>query len=111
MWHGSCCDIVEQAVRTFEAIVMVLTKEQLVRDPQGTFSEPRRVVENQELTAEQKLTILKSWQLDLLELLRATEENMPSADRQPGEVAEELRQVNDALVAVRREQAHAGGRL
>lgn len=62
---------------------------------------PHRVLADHDLSTAEKIKLLEDWRLDLLELQRAAEENMPSATVQPGEVAERLRQVTEALAILR----------
>jgi hypothetical protein len=76
---------------------MDLDRDVLVRDAEGTFSEPRMVMENQDLSDAQKLEILENWRLDLLELMVATDENMQGRNADAGVVAEKLRLVTEAL--------------
>lgn len=49
-------------------------------DPSAVFSSPQDVVAASELTHEQKLAILRQWELDARELQVATEENMPGGE-------------------------------
>jgi hypothetical protein len=67
-----------------------------------TYDDPREIVESDSLSYQQKLAALENWRLDLLELQQATDENMPSAANNGGEPGEKLRQVNNALVDLRR---------
>jgi len=62
---------------------------------------PRRVLTDDGLSTTDKIRLLEDWRLDLLEKLRASEENMPSAIERPGDVAERLRQVTEALAILR----------
>jgi hypothetical protein len=67
-------------------------------DPEREFKNPHRVVEDQVLSAKQKIAVLISWRLGILELQRATAENMTSPHDDAGEIAENLKNVTDALV-------------
>ena len=51
--------------------------ERALRDPASVFHKPIDVLDNNDLTHEQKKNILEQWRLDALELMRAEEENMP----------------------------------
>lgn len=73
----------------------------LSRDPDRTFSEPRLLVESQELTATEKLAVLESWQADLIELQKAAEENMGSANVAPGTNAAKLAKVTEAIALMK----------
>lgn len=78
---------------------MVMKRDTLMQNPDREFQDPRRLLEDQELTDKQKVQLLMNWRLDLLELERATEENMASA-KDTGKVAEKMKKVNDALGAL-----------
>jgi hypothetical protein len=82
---------------------MIFKRESLIRDPEVAFGDPNQLARRTDLSHEEKLDVLESWRLDLLELQRASEENMSSADSGAGSVAEKLRQVSEALDAIRRE--------
>jgi len=62
-------------------------------DPSRAFSSPREVVES-ELPREEKIKILRSWELDARRLLESAEENMTGGekDRLP-EIQSALRQL------------------
>ena len=79
---------------------MVTKRGILMEDPEREFHDPRHVLENHELSEAQKLQLLLNWRLDLLELERATEENM-AASIDSGDVAEQLKKVTDALEELR----------
>lgn len=49
-------------------------------DPSRAFSSPREVVESQ-LTREEKIKILKNWELDARRLLESAEENMTGGEK------------------------------
>ena len=75
---------------------MVMKRDKLMRNPEREFKDPERLMEDQELSEKQKIELLVSWRWDLLELERATEENMGGTN-DTGQVAEQLRKVNRAL--------------
>jgi len=75
---------------------MVMKPNEPMQNPERVFRDPQRVLEHQELSEEQKIRLLMNWRLDLLELERATEENMAGTD-DAGNVAERLSRVNAAL--------------
>lgn len=64
------------------------------------YERPQQVLES-DLAADEKIAILEDWQLDLVERQRATEENMPAAATEAGAIADALRDVNAALIALR----------
>jgi hypothetical protein len=65
-------------------------------DLSGVFKKPQAIVEAEDLTGEQKVTLLKQWETDLRLLMVATEENMTGDT--PGRTAESLRAVLKALL-------------
>jgi hypothetical protein len=86
---------------------MVETRKSLTRDPEREFLEPHYLVERQDISAEDKLTLLKNWHADLLELQRASEENMPSANVPAGLAAEKLSKVAQAIELVGKGLSHS----
>lgn len=68
-------------------------KDRAIDDPTRAFKSPREVVES-ELSREEKIKVLKSWELDARRLLESAEENMAGGekDRLP-EVLKALRQL------------------
>jgi hypothetical protein len=81
---------------------MVMKRNSLLRDTEQKFPEPLDIAESPDLSDAEKIRLLENWQTDLLELLRATEENMPGVANESSDVAEKLRRVHEALAAVRR---------
>lgn len=81
----------------------MLKKSEAMANPQRIFGEPRYVVTNEELSDQEKITILENWKLDLMELQTATEENMPGSGTETGGVADELGAVIEALRMIRPE--------
>ena len=69
------------------------------RNPEQEFGSPMQLVESDGLTDTEKLTILQSWQMDLIELQRAEEENMPNESDAPGDTAKKLAAVTKAIEA------------
>jgi nitrogen fixation protein len=78
-------------------------KSEAMTNPQKIFREPKYVVENDELSDQEKITILENWKLDLMELQKATEENMPGTGTEADSAGDELRAVIEALRIVRPE--------
>jgi len=60
------------------------------------FKHPDEIVHNDDLATEQKITLLKEWEVDLRQLMVASEENMQS-DGKPGATADTLMKVSKAL--------------
>jgi hypothetical protein len=74
------------------------------RNPEQEFGSPMQLVESDGLTDTEKMTILKSWQMDLIELQRAEEENMPNDSDDPGDTARKLAAVTAAIEAMPKAQ-------
>lgn len=60
------------------------------------FKHPDDIVNNDDLATEQKIKLLKEWEVDLRQMLVASEENMQS-DTKPGTTADTLMKVSKAL--------------
>ena len=78
---------------------MVMSRDKLMKDPQAEFRSPERVLEDQELSDQQKIALLMNWRLDLLEMQRADSENMQGTSEED-DVAAELKSVTDALTTL-----------
>jgi len=52
-------------------------------DPAATFKSPQQVVENEMLTREQKIELLRRWEFDIRELQVADDEGMTAPKPQP----------------------------
>jgi hypothetical protein len=73
---------------------------QALKDPDRMFSSPEAVESSTEFDAGQKRAILVHWQDQLVQLQKATGENMPGPESN-GAGAECLRRVVDALIRLR----------
>lgn len=62
---------------------------------------PSDVLDDDSRSLEEKEKYLEDWRLDLLERVRATEENMEANSRKTDDLSEQLRQVNAALTDLR----------
>ncbi len=62
----------------------------------GRSIDPSKVVAREDLTVEEKVALLKDWQLDLTERMTATDENM-SGTQDAGQLAEQHRHVSRVL--------------
>jgi hypothetical protein len=71
----------------------IYSKEDLMQDPSTVFKTPSDVLDNPDLSAQQKVVVLRQWHNDVLQRLVAEEENMAG---DPGN-AERLRQIANAL--------------
>ena len=74
----------------------MLPREKLMNDPSSVFAKPGDVLDNPELSREQKIEILRQWKHDITLRLIAEEENMAGSP----ENSDRLRQVTDALIAL-----------
>lgn len=79
-------------------------RERALLKPESVFRNPREVVDAPGWNHDERIEILTSWQNQLVELQRATEENMPKAGA-PAETATRLSEVCDALLALGHESA------
>lgn len=62
---------------------------------------PNDVLEDDTRSLEEKQKYLQNWRLDLLERVRATEENMMANSQQTDELSDQLQQVDKALAKLR----------
>ena len=65
-------------------------------DVSRAFDRPRDVLDSPDLAPEQKIKLLREWEIDLRELQVASEENM-TGDAAPGATAELLQECRRAL--------------
>lgn len=65
-------------------------------DVARSFKQPHDILNDDDLATEQKITLLKEWEIDLRQLMIASEENMPS-DGKPGATGDMLMKVSKAL--------------
>jgi hypothetical protein len=64
--------------------------------------DPAKVLASEALSDDEKMSILESWKLDLVERQRASDENMRAGSDAPaGDAAERLREVANALRTLR----------
>jgi hypothetical protein len=70
--------------------------DRALADVSRVFKKPQAIVAAEDLTGEQKVTLLKQWETDLRLLMVASEENMTGDT--PGRTAELLRAVLKALL-------------
>jgi hypothetical protein len=67
--------------------------------PQAVFGYPQAVLHCPELSHDEKLTVLRNWKQELVQLQKAGEENMLD-ERHPGDVGSRLAEVTDAMIAL-----------
>ncbi len=65
-------------------------------DVARSFKSPQDILNNDDLATEQKIKLLKEWEIDLRQLMVASEENMPS-DNKSGATGDMLMKVSKAL--------------
>lgn len=68
-----------------------------IADASKVFSAPIEVVESRDLSRDEKITILRNWELDARRLVSAGDENMPA---EPGPGRSRLPEVQAALRAL-----------
>lgn len=78
-------------------------------DVSREFERPQDVLASEELTRDQKVRVLKEWELDLRELQVATDENMPDEKAPAGRNAELLRACRLALADLGVADGDSGG--
>ena len=71
--------------------------QQALKDPEKMFGAPEAVESSTEFDAVQKRAIVKQWKDQLVQLQKATNENMPGPESN-GAGADCLRRVVDALI-------------
>jgi hypothetical protein len=74
----------------------MISRDKLMNDPSSVFEKPSDVIDNMELSAEQKIEVLQQWKQDIMLRIVAEEENMAGTP----ENSERLKQVTDALIAL-----------
>lgn len=74
----------------------MIPRNKLMQDPSAVFEKPADVLDNMELSSEQKIEVLRQWRDDVQQRLVAEEEAMP------GDVdnATRLQEISDALIAL-----------
>ena len=76
----------------------MIPKDKLMTDPEDVFKTPRDVLENEELSDEQKLVVLEQWQNEVTQQLVAEEEAMPGDNPTNAEL---LQEIHEALTTLR----------
>lgn len=74
-------------------------RERALLKPESVFRTPSEVVDAPGWNRDERIEILTSWQNQLMELLRATEENMPKSGAS-ADTATRLSEVCNALLAL-----------
>jgi len=80
----------------------------MLGDVSRAFDRPRDILDRRDLSAEDKIKLLKEWELDLRQLQVASEENM-AADASVGATAELLQECRLALASLGAAEADGGG--
>ena len=73
--------------------------------PQSVFNFPEAVLHCRELSHEEKLTVLRNWKQELVQLQKAAEENMLD-ERGPSDVGARLAAVTQAMIALDERSPH-----
>jgi len=76
-----------------------------MQNPGRVFASPEELESSVELSPTQKEAILRQWKDQLLQLLVATEENMPGPESAAGVNADCLRRVVDAISRLDRQRS------
>ncbi len=76
----------------------MIRKDKLMTDPEDVFKTPRDVLENEELSDEQKIVVLEQWQDETKQRMVAEEEAMPGEDPNDAEL---LQEIHEALTTLR----------
>ena len=74
----------------------MIPKDKLMRTPEAVFVSPSDVVENMELSREQKIAVLRQWKDETVTRGAAEEEGLQGGT----DDAELLQQITDALIAI-----------
>ena len=74
----------------------MMPRDKLMSDPGSVFEKPSDVVDNMELSRQQKIEILTQWKQEVVLRLVAEEENMPG----DSENSDRLKELTDALIAL-----------
>lgn len=86
-WHANC---------TYMYIMYMKTL-----NPESDYGNPRRLIDDDTLSFEEKMEILESWRDDLQQRQRADEENMARIGDEPGGGAGRLADVMRAIEELR----------
>ena len=76
-----------------------IDRKQAFKVPQAVFGYPQAVLGCRELTHDEKLTVLRNWKQELVQLQKAGEENMLD-ERGPSDVGARLAAVSNAMIAL-----------
>ena len=75
----------------------MIRKDKLMTDPEDVFKTPRDVLENDELSDEQKIVVLEQWQDEIRQRMVAEEEAMPGEDPDDAELRQEIHEALPTL--------------
>ena len=75
----------------------MIRKDKLMTDPEDVFKTPRDVLENEELSDDQKVVVLVQWQDEIRQRMVAEEEAMPGEDPNDAEL---LQEIHEALTTL-----------
>lgn len=77
----------------------MIRRDKLMNDPSSVFEKPSDVLDNLELSTEQKIEVLQQWKQDVMLRLVAEEENMPGNP----ENSDRLKAITDALIVLEKD--------
>jgi|GEM_PF-1922862 len=69
--------------------------------PEAFFGSPSGLLANTELSKDDKITILESWQQEVLQLTVAEEENMPQLNNPAADHEKLLNEINQMLIQLK----------
>lgn len=76
-----------------------IDRKQAFTVPQSVFKYPEAVVHCRELSHDEKVTVLRNWKQELVQLQKAGEENMLD-ERGPSDVGSRLAAVTQAMIVL-----------
>jgi hypothetical protein len=77
----------------------IIDRKKAFTIPQAVFAYPQAVLRCRELSHDEKLTVLRNWKQELVQLQKAGEENMLD-ERGPNDVGPRLAEVTNAMLAL-----------
>jgi hypothetical protein len=79
--------------------MMKVDQEKAFNVPSSVFEYPEEVLHCRELSHDDKVTVLRNWKQELVQLQKAAEENMLD-ERGPSDVGSRLAAVSQAMIAL-----------
>jgi hypothetical protein len=76
-----------------------IDRKKAFKIPQAVFGYPQAVLRCRELSHDEKLTVLRNWKQELVQLQKAGEENMLD-ERGSADIGSRLAEVSNAMIAL-----------